>query len=313
VQQIQDSFSVCLIGCGAIGSVHLEAYERNEFVTSITVVDSNDISGVLTPGIKFVTDLCSIEAQMFDLYDICTPTHSHADIVHSILRPGSMILCEKPMDESSKVVKDLLEISDNSDALIQLAFVERFNEAFIELGKFCAEKSDIRSIRLERSTKPSYSEWQKTYDLQGGIVFDLMIHDIDFLTSLFGADAIKVNDVVFSDYENICVQLSAGTCDIEVSVARNLPTDHPTGIRNRIKVEAASGNSFFYDSDEGDFTCSFIDVHKTVRKIQPRYPLAYYAEVDTMVDIARGTALPFISNDEILASSRIVEEVRESF
>ncbi len=125
------------------------------------------------------------------LVDICTPTPLHADQAIAALKAGKHVLCEKPLARTSADARRILQVAENSPGLLMPAMCMRFWPEWGWLKEVVAEKTygKVLAARFRRvSEMPTWST-QGTYsggnDL-GGALFDLHIHDSDFVAYLFG-------------------------------------------------------------------------------------------------------------------------------
>ena len=134
-------------------------------------------------------------AQLFgdpelDLVSICTPTESHVDLACEALRAGKHVLLEKPVALRSREVERLRTVAAESGRLCMPAMCMRFWPGWrwlkdtVEAGTYGA----VRSAVFRRlAAPPSWStEFYADTARSGGALFDLHVHDADFVLWLFG-------------------------------------------------------------------------------------------------------------------------------
>jgi predicted dehydrogenase len=127
-----------------------------------------------------------------ELVDLCTPTPLHPEQAVAALRAGKNVFCEKPLGRTSAAVRDILKIQKQSRGFLMPAMCMRFWPGWSWLKQVVQEKTygAVLAARFRRmSEMPGWSK-QGTYtsggaDL-GGALFDLHIHDTDFVNFLFG-------------------------------------------------------------------------------------------------------------------------------
>jgi len=221
--------NVGVVGLGFMGVTHLRAYLGNPMARVVAVCDAArlPVNGVL-PGIKGniktnsddihlgagVKTFRRIEELLagdeVELIDLCTPTPLHPEQCIAALKAGKYVLCEKPLARTSVAAMEILRASESARGFLMPAMCMRFWPGWSWLKKVAEEKTygRILAARFRRvSEMPAWSK-QGIYggggvDL-GGALFDLHIHDTDFVNFLFGRP-----DAVFSSG----VVNAAGTID----------------------------------------------------------------------------------------------------
>jgi len=201
--------NVAVVGLGFMGVTHLRAYLQNKAARVVAVCDSVrlPVKGVLAGvagNIKKSDDIhlgsqVSVYRQLDDvladpkveLVDLCTPTPLHAEQAIAALKAGKHVLCEKPLARTSAAAKKILRAAKSARGFIMPAMCMRFWPGWSWLKQVVEEQTygRVLAARFQRlSAMPGWSQ-QGTYtgavDL-GGALFDLHIHDTDFVQFLFG-------------------------------------------------------------------------------------------------------------------------------
>jgi predicted dehydrogenase len=202
--------NVAVVGLGFMGLTHLRAYLGNDAARVVAVCDAArlPVNGVLQgvkgniktgsddihlgPQVKAYRKIEEVLADKdVELVDICTPTPVHPEQCIAALKAGKHVLCEKPLARTSAAARDVLKASESSPGFLMPAMCLRFWPGWSWLKKVAEEKTygEILAARFRRvSEMPGWSR-QGTYgggvDL-GGALFDLHIHDTDFVNFLFG-------------------------------------------------------------------------------------------------------------------------------
>jgi predicted dehydrogenase len=124
--------------------------------------------------------------------DICTPTALHPAQVMAALRAGKHVLCEKPLARTSAQAREILAVAGNSTGRLMPAMCLRFWPGWAWLKSVVTEQTygRVRAARFWRASEmPAWSR-PGTYtgpgNDSGGALFDLHIHDTDFVNHLFG-------------------------------------------------------------------------------------------------------------------------------
>jgi predicted dehydrogenase len=108
------------------------------------------------------------------------------------LSRGLNVLLEKPMTLDIKKGAELIELANQHNSVFMVGHVLRFMTPYQKLKKWVDEKSygPLKFLSMSRfSGVPAWGQWkekQKAYGSSGGALFDLLIHDIDFVNYVLG-------------------------------------------------------------------------------------------------------------------------------
>ncbi|WP_297206667.1 Gfo/Idh/MocA family oxidoreductase [uncultured Brachyspira sp.] len=179
-----DKVSVSLIGVGRMGQFHLNV---------ISQINQIDLSGIYDADENHLNEISqkynirkfqSIDEAIdnADAVIIASPTIYHFEIAKKAVEKGKHVLVEKPMTETYAQAVELEEIVKKKNVILQVGHVERFNGAVQELHHIIEKPYLIEARRLAPFTP-------RITDV--GVVFDIMIHDLDIVTSLVKKPVIK--------------------------------------------------------------------------------------------------------------------------
>jgi len=126
-----------------------------------------------------------------DLVDICLPTHLHAAHVVRALAAGKHVLCEKPLAVSLKDADSVIQAAKKAKGFMMPAHCMRFWPEWVWLKEAVAQKrfGNVRSAVFRRfGATPRWStgNWLLQPRLSGSALFDLHIHDVDYVRYVFG-------------------------------------------------------------------------------------------------------------------------------
>ncbi|NLY73250.1 MAG: Gfo/Idh/MocA family oxidoreductase [Tissierellia bacterium] len=185
---------VALVGTGGMGTVHYMNYKHIEEVEVVALVGGSEKSRKKAqqwglPLYDSIGELC--EGEEIDVVDICSPTFLHYEHVLKALECGKYVICEKPLALSSKEAKILFEKARQVGKQLYVAQVVQFMRQTAVLRELVEKKTFGRALDgvFERlSAKPSWGSdsWMFDRKKAGLIPFDLHIHDLDLMVSLFG-------------------------------------------------------------------------------------------------------------------------------
>ena len=179
-----DKVNISLIGVGRMGQFHLNVISQINSInlTGIYDADENHLNEVSN---KYNINKFNSLDEAIDNSEaviIASPTKFHFEIAKKALEKGKHVLVEKPMTETYAQAKELQEIVNKKNLILQVGHVERFNGAVQELHHIIEKPYLIEARRLAPFTP-------RITDV--GVVFDIMIHDLDIVTSLVKKPVIR--------------------------------------------------------------------------------------------------------------------------
>ncbi len=126
-----------------------------------------------------------------DLVDICLPTYVHAEYVVKALAAGKHVLCEKPLTVDLKEAGRIVRAAARSRGFLMAAHCMRFWPEWSWLKDAVASRryGKVHSAVFRRyASTPTWSakNWVLQPKLSGSALFDLHIHDSDFVRYVFG-------------------------------------------------------------------------------------------------------------------------------
>ncbi len=169
--------NVGVFGVGHLGKYHLNNWKEIEGVKLVGFFDPNNENAKAVAaeyGIKrFLDEDKLIDA--CDIIDVVVPTDRHHEVCKRALRKGKNVFVEKPLANTLKEARELVEIAREANVKMQVGHVERFNPAFLAIQNVPINPMFIEVHRLAQFN-PRGTEVS--------VVLDLMIHDIDIVLSI---------------------------------------------------------------------------------------------------------------------------------
>jgi len=110
-----------------------------------------------------------------DAASVAVPTIYHREVAEPLLARGIAVLVEKPIAPDVAEATALLECAEKYKALLQIGHSERFNPVVMALKRMEIVPKFIETHRISPFTF-------RSADI--GVVFDMMIHDIDIVLNL---------------------------------------------------------------------------------------------------------------------------------
>ena len=190
-----DTIRAAVIGVGYLGRFHAQKYAQSARCQLVAVADVRQETREAVAaevGTRAVADYRQLFGEV-DAVSIVTPTPAHFSIARDFLTAGAHVLVEKPITETPREARELIELAAAGGRTLQVGHLERFNSAIL------AAEPHLRAPRfVECHRLAPYKE--RGTDVN--VVLDLMIHDIDLVQTIIGAPVLTIDAVgtpVFSD------------------------------------------------------------------------------------------------------------------
>lgn len=172
---------VGIIGMGFMGVTHLAGWKQTP-VESISVY-SEQYREAMDDTIIQYNSLDELLANV-DVVDICTPTHTHHELVLKVAEAGKHIICEKPLGRTVQQAQEMIEACEKAGVTLLVAHVVRFFPEYV-LAKHTLDSGEIGDVAVVRLTRASFKpgapdSWFHDHSKSGGMMMDLMIHDFDY-------------------------------------------------------------------------------------------------------------------------------------
>jgi predicted dehydrogenase len=182
-----ESLRVAVIGVGHLGRHHARILATLPGVTLVGVVD---------PNIERATEIASANGTLpfadtstlpeVDAVVVAAPTEVHAKAAAPFLARGVSALVEKPLTRTLEEADELIALAERHGALLAVGHTERFNPAVTAALPHIDAPGFVEVHRL--GTFPERS-------LDVDVVFDLMIHDLDFLLAAVRSEVTSIQAV----------------------------------------------------------------------------------------------------------------------
>ena len=234
--------AVGLIGCGTMGSSHAKqiaalqeirlaaACDVDETKARATAEAAGGTVRVYTAVEDLLTDP-SIPAVL-----VATPNHTHRQIVLTALAAGKDVFCEKPMALTLADCDEMIEAAARHGRKLMVGQVLRLITVFSEVRRLVAEgvigkPFAVRILRCaQRRTNegPWSAAWRSKRANTGGLLFEVNVHEFDFMRSVMGeaaevtamADNFTRPDYDYEDHVIVTVRFRDGGLGVlESSVA----------------------------------------------------------------------------------------------
>lgn len=191
---------VAVIGAGHMGRHHVRTYSQMADARLVAVID-RDVErarALAEPlGVAYAEEWSERLGELAAV-TIAVPTRFHLEAARPFIERGIGVLIEKPLAASTAEARALVELAQHYNAIVQVGHTERFNPAVRAAARLQLEPKFIETHRISPFTFRSADV---------GVVFDMMIHDIDIVLHLMRRAVGEVHAVgvaVLGPHEDIC-------------------------------------------------------------------------------------------------------------
>jgi predicted dehydrogenase len=200
---------IAIAGFGFMGKTHAKNILNNPDLKLVSVVDRDsdawsnlDASGNFSTGSVNRESLASLH--LYSDFDECLKkekpdaciisvhTDLHFDFAGKALLAGANVFIEKPLALETDQCRSLIDLAAQKKLLLMVGHVVRFMPAYRKLKEWICNREfgDLKFLSLNRfSGLPSWGQWkekQEKFGSSGGALFDLVIHDIDYVSWVLG-------------------------------------------------------------------------------------------------------------------------------
>ncbi len=198
-------FRGALVGLGNIAvRGHVPAYASDavrsklEIVAVMDVVEQNRVRAKeLLPSSRFYVDLkAMVEKEHLDFVDICTPPHTHAEVIASCAGKGLHILCEKPLTQRVDTAANITAHLRGKGIVFVPCHQYIYSPLWREihemittgkLGKISLAQFNVYRLRAVSGTAAWNPDWRTNKNHSGGgILVDTGAHYLYLAQRFFG-------------------------------------------------------------------------------------------------------------------------------
>lgn len=310
-----------LLGRGFIATVHALRYDEIDGVDVVAVASPSEPTRFAAEYAKGATvydaPLEMYTKESLDAVDICTPTHTHRELVEPAVERGLDVLCEKPVERTLSDAQAMADAVDESGVTFMPGHTLRFFPEYAKARERVLE-GDIGSPGTARTLRQSpFDEkpgWFATDEKSGGALLDLAIHDFDFLRWTLGeVDRVFARRKRWDDHEYALATVrfengAVGHVDARWPHSPDLP------FLTRFEL---SGDEGLLEFDNENV--SPIEIASTSEREPARDPIdeplekdPYRLELEAFVDCVRSGGEPPITIDDGIRSLQIALAALES-
>jgi predicted dehydrogenase len=320
---------VAVIGAGHMGRHHVRTYREMPGVRLVAVIDPNleRASQLAKPSGARYADRLTPELGDVAAVSVAVPTVRHLEVSRPLIERGIHVLIEKPLAPSAADAERIAALARTHNVIVQVGHTERFNPVVRAVDRLGLRPKFVETHRISPFTF-------RSADI--GVVFDLMIHDIDILLHLVRdevqrIDAVGVNVLgKFEDIANARVTCRGGavanltasrlalkterklrvfaekayvSLDYQKKVGVAITLDQNLDVLKLARERNLDDLSQMAGLDFGKL------VHVEPLQIDAKDPLR--DELETFVDCVRTKRQPPVSAEDGVAAVRLAEQITQ--
>ena len=314
--------NVAIIGCGGMGALHAQMAANcgHKIVLCADAVRKAAVALADKFGAKVSGDpMAAVSAKGVDIIAIATPTPTHLPLIEAAARAGRHIFCEKPFCLSTAECRKAIAAAKKAKVKLFVGHVVRYFHEF-ELMRSKVQSGELGTagwLKISRGGifPGAPGSWFRDYAQSGGVTFDCMIHDLDWVRYTFGeperifCQALMRTEPVQVDYSQVTMRMKSGL------IATVLGTwAQPTGFRVKAEI-CCSGGMIQYDSADAPLAVQPRAVATGPNMIVPMSPVEkspYQSEWEDFTAWLDGTGTPRVTAQDAMAAVAMAEAALKS-
>ncbi len=325
-----ETIRTAVIGAGHMGRHHVRIYSETDGVELVAVCDTDEKRAKEIAG-KFGAPVVTRSSELLgkvDAVTIAVPTVYHAEVAQPFLDAGVATLIEKPIAPDRDTARRIVEWAQRGKAVLSVGHSERFNPVVLAMDRMGVEPKFVETQRVSPFTFRSADV---------GVVFDMMIHDIDVVLHLVKTRNYRIHAVgvaVLGPHEDVAnarVSFDNG-CVVNLTASRlALKTDRRLRVfspdayftmdyqkKSGLAVKKDANLDLIQMARERNFEdlsqMSGLDFGKMV-KVEPltlRDVEPLRAEIDSFLNAVRTGEPPAVTGEDGAAAVQLAEDIVEA-
>jgi predicted dehydrogenase len=320
LESMQEPLDVAILGAGNMGLRIVRALQkipniRIRFIYSRTLSNAEKLALACDAVPLGHADQIYDESQVSVVFD-CLPTFTRLDTLQKCVASKKHIFCEKPLALDELMADGVRKCFLGYKQVVTVGQVLRFFWEYSTLRKMvmAGDVGQVGTIRLSRCVGfPGAGSWFAQPEKSGGVILDLLVHDLDFLRWTFGEAKIvyarSASEKLAGglDYALVSIQLQSNAiAHLEGSWA------HPPGSFRQTVEICGSGGMLVYDNHASS-RFHWISTVKNGEEMGSRISLPqvdpgndpYLAEVQHFIHCIRHGKEPAVSWQDALYSCEL--------
>ncbi|MGE5661228.1 MAG: Gfo/Idh/MocA family protein [Ignavibacteriales bacterium] len=237
-----------IVGCGHISKKHAEAIAKTKNGKLVAVVDTvsdrlNEFKNQYgVSGYLSMDEM--LQNERIDVVNICVPSGLHAKLAVEAAKHKKHIIVEKPIALTVSDAEMIIRACAENGVKLSVVHPNRFRPAMIALknamtdglfGKLSHANATVRWNRNQEYYEQA--AWRGTKALDGGVLMNQAIHNLDLLLWLVGPvkevqayAATRVRNIEAEDVVTATLQFESGALGVIEAAATIYPKNYEESI-----------------------------------------------------------------------------------
>ncbi|MDZ7706154.1 MAG: Gfo/Idh/MocA family oxidoreductase [Trueperaceae bacterium] len=214
---------VGIVGAGSMGQAHAAGWVQTE-ATLVGFLSNEQTSAEVLARRYGARTFANYRALLdeVDVVDLCVPTDLHYELALQAAQAGKHAVCEKPLALSLGEAKAMIDVCHDAGVRLFVAHVLRFFPQYRSAADAvrAGHLGDLGVMRFKRVSYPPHAgqaSWFADEERSGGMIFDLMIHDLDYarwlggdVTRVFAKSVRSTHPGANGDYALVTLRFASG-------------------------------------------------------------------------------------------------------
>lgn len=182
-----------MLGAGFAGAMHAHSALRIDGAQVVAVAaepleQAADLARECGARVSSADEVCA--ADDVDLVVVATPTHLHARYTIAAAKSGKHVFCEKPLARTFADAEAMVRACDEAGVALAVGHVVRYFAEYRRAKQMIDDgtlgRPAIATLVRGNFAVGSARAWYLDAAKSGGVVLDLMLHDLDTVRWWFG-------------------------------------------------------------------------------------------------------------------------------
>ena len=199
-----------ILGAGFMGHAHIDGLLANgpkgvEYTTVCDIDKKKCDAFAAQYGLKALYDFDEmLNDEGIDVIDLCLPSSMHEAFTVKTANAKKHILVEKPIAFTLEAAKNMYAAARENEVKLMVAHPLRFWPEYVKIKELVDNGTigNVISVSAQRlGQAPDWAAWYRDPNISGETLFNLTIHDIDYVHHLFGKPASVYSAGTKDEYE----------------------------------------------------------------------------------------------------------------
>lgn len=293
------TIGIGIVGAGNIGSRHARFWAQVYGAKIVAVADTHpgaaeNLAASYGDAQAYTDTVELLTNPAVTVVHVCVPTHLHREIAVAAANAGKHILCEKPMALTLADCDVITAAAAQAGVQFSVGHVTRFFPEYA-LAKAKVDAGTMGTPTIARTRRAGAfprTAWFADTAQSGGVIADLVVHDLDFLQWCFG-NIVRVYAKIAQspgfEYALLTLRHASGV----ISHAEGV-WGEPTGFHTAFEIAGTAG-LITHDSRDSRALVASVRQPGDAPVALINAPLAppddpYFRQVQAFADAVRGVA-----------------------